>query len=383
MAALSGAAAAGRAATPAPLTASVALPATNVAGGASAVASDDWLVYTLPTPLLQPSTPNANHPFTTFHQRVYAIALRVRGQRLLASSPRFLFTAPSGLVLSPGSVSGGWLIYTQYSSLGIGGPWTLIVRQITTGRSVVLDSPPSGAALASSDGHTVVWQSWTALHGQRVSVIRAYDLATEQRRLVAQGGSESSWSYLWPSVSGRQVVFARVLAAQPLRAQMLLANLTTGAVRALTPLTAGITSPVISGDLVAWKGRLGLQEKETGQVVVDNLRTGTRRAVNGSFIEFPQVAAGRYVVFPIGLPTHLALYDSRVGTTARLAQPGPLGAPGNSVQAAEHTVLYSLGRFSATTTPLPRRLVVVRLPRAPSAPRMMHPAAPTSARGPE
>lgn len=367
MAALSGAAAAGRAATPAPLTASVALPATNVAGGASAVASDDWLVYTLPTPLLQPSTSDANHPFTAFHQRVYAVALRVRGQRLLASSPRFLFTAPSGLVLSPGSVSGGWLIYTQYSSLGIGGPWTLIARQITTGRSVVLDSPvreglPSGAAVASSDGHTVVWQSWTALRGQRVSVIRAYNLATGQRRLVAHGGSESSWSYLWPSVSGRQVVFARVLAAQPLRAQMLLANLTTGAVRALTPLTAGITSPVISGDLVAWKGRLGPQEKEGGRVVVANLRTGAQRSLNGSFIEFPQVVAGRYVVFPIGLTPHLALYDSRAGTTTRLAQPGPLGAPGNSVQAAEHTVLYSLGRFSATTTPLPSRLVVVRLP---------------------
>ncbi len=353
-------------AAPLPLAqARLALPAYTVPAG-WAVASDSLLVYPLPTPLLQPTAPLADHPFTAFRDRLFAVDLRLQGARLLTSRPRLLVSGPRGLALSLWSVSGGWLIYTQSSPLSLGGPWALIARQVATGRAVLLDTParegaPSVAPAASSDGHTVVWQSWTRVHGRETSVIRAYNLATGQRHLLVQGGSVGSWFYAWPAVSGQRVVFARVLAAAPpLRAQMLLASLATGTVRPLTPLTNGLAAPAISGDLVVWLAR---QVQGAGQqVALVNLRTGAHELLDGSFMEAPKAVAGRYALFPTGNPGLLRLYDTWGGRTMTLAAPHGNEHPGNMVGAGEHTIVYGVGAYSSTTTALPSYLVVARLP---------------------
>jgi len=210
---------------------SIPLPLSNLPQGGMVV-SDTLLAYDLPDPPMHAS--DANNPFTNFHDRVFVVTLRAMGSGLAASTPRLIFTLPRGLTMTPWSINGGWLVYTQYSSTDPAGPWTLAARDIATGTVIALDSParegvPSAAAQAASDGRTVVWQSWTQADGRATSVIRSYDLTTGRRRLLAEGGSQDTWSYAWPGVSGQSVVFEKEMPdRQSPRAQILLADLATG-----------------------------------------------------------------------------------------------------------------------------------------------------------
>jgi len=343
---------------------SIPLPLSNLPQGGMVV-SDTLLAYDLPDPPMHAS--DANNPFTNFHDRVFVVTLRAMGSGLAASTPRLIFTLPRGLTMTPWSINGGWLVYTQYSSTDPAGPWTLAARDIATGTVIALDSParegvPSAAAQAASDGRTVVWQSWTQADGRATSVIRSYDLTTGRRRLLAEGGSQDTWSYAWPGVSGQSVVFEKEMPdRQSPRAQILLADLATGRARPLTPATTPYSEPSISGGLVVWKN--GWRYAGGQGVTIYDVRSGARRVLSGSNVEQPKVTAGRYVIFPTGNPFRVQLYDAQTRTSTILAAPQSDGAqPGNVVLAGGHMVAYSIGKLSATTTPLPRRLVVTLLP---------------------
>jgi len=345
-------------------TVSIPLPVSNLPQGGMIV-SDTLVAYDLPDPPLHMR--DANHPFTNFHDRIFTVNLRTTGLGLTASAPRLLFTQLRGLTMTPWSINGGWLVYTQYSSTDPAGPWTLVARDIATGKVIALDSSaregvPSVAAQAASDGRTVIWQSWTQAQGGAASVIRSYDLTTGRRRLLAEGGSQDTWSYAWPGVSGHSVVFEKETRdGQLLRAQILPMDLVTGRVRPLTSGTTPNSEPSISGDVIVWKN--GWRYEGGQGVTIYNVRSGTQHVLAGSNVEQPKVTAGRYVIFPTGTPFRVQLYDVQTQTSTILAAPQGDGTqPGNVVFAGGHAVAYSIGKLSTTTTPSPRRLVVTLLP---------------------
>ena len=289
------------------------------------------------------------------------------GSHLVATTPRLLFTAARGAILTPWSIAGQWLVYMQYPANDPAGSWTLAVRNLRTGRSTILDTPtqegvPSLAAQAASDGRTVVWQSWTVHHGQTTSVIRAYDLVTGHRRLLIEGGGMTMWSYAWLDVSGRWVVFEKETPdRQSPHGQILLDNLDTGRVQALTPAAAANSEPAISGDLVIWKNTWRFAAGHG--VGVYNVRTGAQVTLAGANVEQPKVTFGRYVVFPTGNPFHVQLYDVQTHVSTTLAGPRPDGyQPGNVVLVGGHAVAFILAKFTTTTKPFPTRLVVTQLP---------------------
>lgn len=340
------------------------LPAMNLPGG-DVVVSDGVLAYTLPDPLTHAGMANA--PFTHFHTRIFVVSLRSTGTSLVASAPRLLLAGPPGDTMTMWSIAGGWLVYSQYSSSDPAGPWVLVARHVATGRLVVLDTParegvPSLVAQAASDGRTVVWQSWTQVHRQATSVVRSYDLVTGQRQVLVEGGAPNSWFYAWPGVSGRWVVFEKEQPrVQPTRSQIMLADIATHQVRPLTDAAAANSEPSISGDIVTWK--VGWRYENGQGVVIADLRTGMRHVLTAPNAEQPKVTAGRYVVFPLGNPGRVQLYDARTGTRRTLAGPQPDGSqPGNIVVAGGHLVVFMLSKLSSTTTPPSMRLVVTLLP---------------------
>ncbi len=355
----------GDVATATPIRAAIiALPAMNVPGGSVAM-SDTQLAYTLPDPLLHVNNPNA--PFTDFRNRVFLTQLHPAEARRAPLSPRLLFSGPRGAIVTLWSINDGWLVYSQYSGSDPAAPWTLAARNVATGQALVLDTSareglPSLAAQAASDGRTVVWQSWTRAQGHPTSIIRSYDLASGQERIMAEGGSPSTWSYGWPGVSGRQAVFEKdTPERQTPRAQVLLYNLDTGQTRSLTAAADSNSEPSISGNIVTWKQ--GWRYGDGHGVTIYNLRTNARRSIAGVHIEQPQATANRYVVFPVDVPARVRLYDAQADTTMTLAGPQSDGyQPGNVVKAGGQAVGYGLNKFSTTTTPNPLRFVVDVLP---------------------
>lgn len=217
---------------------------------------------------------------------------------------------------------------------------------------------------AASDGRTVAWQSRTLAHGQMTWVIRTYELATGQRRLLAQGGSPTTFAYGWPGVSGRWVVFEKgTLTGQPARSQIWLADMSTGQLRALTPAREANSEPAIAGGAIAWK--VGWRYEGGRGVAIYNRGTGTLKTLDGAGVETPSLTANGYAIYSLGNPSVVRLYNMRTGVGTILAGPGPGRdgyQPGNAVFAGEHAVAYTLGAASTAATPAPTHLVVTLLP---------------------
>lgn len=340
----------------------IPMPATNMPNNGW-VAGDTTLVYVGDDPLIGPrNNPNTGHYFKDFHAQVFTARLKVRNQRLVVGPLRLLFRGPLGKRIGPGAVLGGWFVYEQYDAYNIGGNWTILARNLVTGKTLSIDSRdqegvPSLTPIPQSDGQSVAWESWTKVHGRTTSVIRTYDLTTGQRRLILEGGSPNTWAYTGVRISGRYLVVEKDLYNKQ-RAQILLVDRITGTVRALTPATGANSEPSISGNLVVWK--FGWRFGAGNGVVVDNLQTGKRTRIPGVKAEVPQVVATHYVVFPQGYTTRIRLFDDRAGSLQTLA-PADDGysSVGDVANASGHVVLYDEGRpCGSPTFTCPGRLVI-------------------------
>jgi hypothetical protein len=347
---------------------SISMPASNMGNSGDRVTSDTQLIYQLSDPLIgPPDNPITGRHFTNFHAVDYLVQLQLTKGRLIASRPKKLFRGPKGKMIGLGALLGGWLIYEQYESYNLASNWQIIARSITTGKAIVLDSRnregvPSLTPIPHGDGRLVAWQSWTQHHGQPTSVIRTYNLLTGQRRLILEGGSPTTWAYIGVRISGPRLVIEKDF-YRTQHAQVLLANLTTGRVRALTPATGAASEPNIGGEIATWK--VGWRFSNGSGIVVANLRTGMRTLIHAYNAEIPQVVANRYVVFPAGSNTHIELYDTYTHITSTLVpfkDKAGYGV-GDDIRVGGHVVSYTQGKQCGSPTfTCPGRLVLAWLP---------------------
>jgi hypothetical protein len=213
---------------------------------------------------------------------VYVRDYRRRSTSITVSKSRLLFDGPRGTQVAAFALAGGWLVYDTDTPRD---QWRLYARNVDTGRVILLDSPamerlPSRFLHASTDGRTVVWQSWTRLHGRTISVIRSYTLATGRRRLLLTGGSGTDYFYGYPQISGNHVIIEKVPGSHA-ASQLFLENLATRHIRALTPPGRQNSEPSISGEIVVWVHD-SLTLGHSHGLVVANLTTGRREALKRS-----------------------------------------------------------------------------------------------------
>jgi hypothetical protein len=301
------------------------------------------IVYGIASPRFHPPVcvSCGQTPFTTFHVQIYRRTYQIHPTSISLSPPRLLFTGPRGAQIILYSLAQGWLVYGADSPSN---RWQLFARNIITGRIILLDSPameglPNPFIHAGSDGRTVVWQSWARIQGQPTSVIRAYSLATGRRRLLLSGGRGTDYFYGYPQVSGNRVVLERE-SGNGGTPRILLDDLTTHHLRALTAAGQWNDEPAISGTVVAWvSGRLTIGH--THGVVVTNLATGRRIALKHSSAQLPRVTAGRSVVFATndGHPSVQA-FDVRTGTRRTLAAGSARRYPGELIAVSSQAVLF-------------------------------------------
>jgi hypothetical protein len=349
------------------LHAGFSIPTSNVAASGP-VLDERHVVYGVASPRMHAPTcvSCGDRPFTGFHLQIFIRSFRSGGNAIVVSQPRVLFTGPRGAQVAFLSFHHNWLIYETYLP---GDRWTLLARNVVSGRQILLDSPQregaaSPLAHAGSDGSTVVWQSWTRVVGKTVSVIRSYSVIIGQRRLLISGGTGEDSFYTSPEVSGDRLVFTREYPDGT--AQLFLASMTTGRVRALTPLHQINREAAIARNVLVWvHGDISLGH--THGLVVENLATGHRVALPHSSTQLPRIAAGRYVAFAtVYRTTSVEVYDTRTHQrrtiTARAPAVGP-GSSGGQVEAGGHTVLYSLLASCGSTGALcPSRFMLVDLP---------------------
>ncbi len=344
------------------------IPASTVAS-AGPVLDEQYVVYGVASPRRHAPTcvSCGAAPFTGFHLQVSIRQYRAgSGGSIVVSPPRLLFTGPRGAQMTFIAFHHGWLIYETYLP---GDRWTLLARNVVSGRSILVDSPqregvPSRFLHAGSDGRTVVWQSWTRIGGKTVSVIRSYSLITGRRHLLLSGGTGQDFFYAAPEVSGDRLVFTREYPDGT--AQLFVASLTTGRVRALTPLHQTNREAAVTGDVLVWvHGSISLGH--THGLIVENLSSGQRVALPHSAAQLPRIAAGRYVVFAaVYRTTSVQVYDTsthqRRMVTAGTPAVGP-GSSGGQVEAGGRTILYSvLASCGSTGALCPSRFVLVTLP---------------------
>lgn len=344
----------------------IVLPATNIPTGGWAV-GDGYAVYAVADPPLQPQAPRSGQVFDNFVTRVHVVRLTSRSTPDKVSDT-VAIVGPRGVGIFPHQVSAGWLFMTEARVDDPAATWLLIAYSLATGRSILLDSSAREglagvSSRAQSDGRMVVWSAWTMSHGQPASVIRAYDLATGQRSVVAEGGSLTSWAYYWPAVAGRWVVFERDIPARQ-RAQILLADLTTRHVRILTPPSQVGSEPSIAGNLIVWKEgwRFGVGQGVTAYT----LQNADRRHIYAGAVEQPQVVATDHIVFVAGIsPWRIMRFDTRTGrlmTLVSSALDSDGYVPGNGVMVGDHMVAYGLEKYSTGLIPNPMRVVILTLP---------------------
>ena len=347
----------------------VSMPQTNAPDFRWA-ANDTHLVYTLDNPLQFP--PGAlcdcsGPPFSDFRVRFFDRQLHATPTGITASNPRLFFTARRGLHVELFAVARGWAIYQAFPASkqpDAPGPWELIAHNLSTRKELVLDSSDaeglaSVGAVASTDGRSVAWSTWTR-GGQ--SVVRTYDLLAAQRRLVARGGSPTTWSYVSAQISGHKVVFTKEAHGYQ---QIMLADSQTGKVRSLTSTTGWGSQPTVSGDVVAWKD--GLRFGTGKGVVIFNVRTGARQEVRSAGAEAPRATAGRYILFTSGNPDNqgdrqVHLYDARAGADRLLFKPENGWSTGTVLRLGGRTAAYLEAKSSTQPGHDTVRLMVVRLP---------------------
>lgn len=343
----------------------IAMPATNRPEccwqpGTSAVA------YVLDDPLIGPAdSPTTGYVFRDFHAQIFLVRVNTTDGRLTTSKPRLVYRGPRGTSIALGSALGGWLVYEEHDASNVAGPWKIVARNVNTGRSIVLDSRqregvPSLTPAPRSDGHTVAWQSWTRVNGLTVSVVRTYDLETGERRLIAQGGSPTTWAYTGVSISGQRVAIEKDQYRRR-RAQILLYDLRTGRMSSVTPAGKANSEPWVSGDLVVWK--VGWNFNNGRGIGVMNVRTNERRFVRAYRPGPPQTIANRYVVFSSVGTGKIRLYDATSGSSRIMAPTDNGYGVGDDVHAAGRLVLYDEGKPCGNPNFVcPGRLVVTRLP---------------------
>jgi hypothetical protein len=365
------------AAPSAPISASLAYPETN--GADSHWAADDHtLVYTVDDPAHWPTlcVSCGDAPFTAFRVRFYIATIHGTGARVSLTKPRLFYTGPTGIHFSVVGVGEGWVVYIRSDSAHppeLSGQWSLVAQNIASGHDVVLDSAeleglPSIGVSARVVGKEVVWSTWTAGPNGGTSIMRSYDLSAGTKRVVAHGGSPSTWSYTWPDISGHQVIFEK---ATPTYHQILLKDLVTGSRRALTPASGWSSEPTLSGNIAAWKD--GAQYDLGKGVMIANLKTGRvtemRPGAGRYDAENPVAFGGSYVVIDAShikddLLQTLYLYDAHGGTQHTLfdSKARTSWVTGNDVmKGGSHTFLYYQGKM---TTPgdWTARLVLLRSP---------------------
>lgn len=337
----------------------ITLPPMNVQGAGIWGASDSQLVYVLPSPLIHaPGCASCGHPYTDFTNQIYAIALQSKNGKLTPTGPRRVFSGPTGYTVGFNSVAGNWVVFELYNSPESGGPWTIIALNTVTRRSVLLDSRdkegvPSLSPTPRTDGKTVVWQTWTVVNSVATSVIRSYNLQTGKRRLVAQGGTIRGWSYFQASVSGDRVTFTKRFPATQ-QAQIMLANLKTGQLKAITPAGKANSDPWISGSLLVW--RIGWSFSHTKAIAVRNIQSGTQRILPADNAQYPQALLSRYVVFSTGYSradTRIQVYDDLTHMVRTLVGPYTWSNnryPGSEFAVGGHAVSYQLSSGCAAVT---------------------------------
>src|SRR5581483_12035029 len=252
------------------------IPIGNLTYGSQPVASDSTFVYGQTRPLSHKST--ADHPFLNFHVRMYIRRLHIAGRHLKISAKRILWTGARGKGIAGFSVVGGHLLYEIYNPVKEG-YWELHLRSLRTGHDMLIDSSshegtPSLLWGPRSDGHSVVWTAWKTVSGTYVSALHVYDLATRRSRILAQGGSQSTWGYTTADVSGKYVTFVRQDFRRP-TSQVMLLNTHSKVTRQLTLPHAVGSEPAVSGDLVGWK--IGAQFRGGHGVEIYRISTGRRQ----------------------------------------------------------------------------------------------------------
>lgn len=344
------------------------IPGSNVAS-AGPVLDEHHIVYGVASPRRHAPTcvSCGAAPFTGFHLQVYIRLFQIGSTGgIVVSEPRLLFTGPRGAQLAFMSFRHGWLIYETDLP---GDRWILLARNVVSGRQVLLDSPqregaPSRFLHAGSDGRTVVWQSWTKIGRQTVSVIRSYSLITGKRHLLLSGGTGQDFFYASPEVSGDRLVFDREYPDGT--AQLFLASMATGRVRALTPLHQINRAAAIAGNVLVWvHGSIALGH--THGLVVENLATEYRVALAHSSAQLPRIAAGRYIAFAVVYRnTSVQIYDARTGVRRTISPRTPLVGPGSSsgqVETGGHAILFALlAPCGGAVYPCAGRFMLVAVP---------------------
>jgi hypothetical protein len=290
-------------------------------------------------------------PFTNFRVQVYLRDYQRRSATVTVSRPRLLFDGPRGAQMRLDSLSGGWLVYDTYTP---DDRWQLIARNVVNGRAILLDSPrmegqPSRFLHAGSDGTTVVWQSWTTMHGHTVSVIRSYTLATGRRRLLLAGGTGADFFWGYPQIAGNRLVLVKEPGNRGMP-QLFLEDLTTRHVRALTTRGPWNDEPFISRDIVVWR-----HGRSSHGLVVANLATGRKVALKAWSAQLPRIVAGRYVLFATEYPRpRVQTYDALTGQRHTIAAgPDSRGLfPGSAVEAGGDAAVFQMIKpCGATNSP--------------------------------
>jgi hypothetical protein len=359
------------------LTASISIPQTT-GYDASEVANNSTLVYTLDTPLLWPTrcVSCGDAPFTAFQVQFYVVSIHATSSGMTVATPRLFYTAPKGIRVGLAGVGKGWVVYVRTDATRPpeqSGEWTLVARNIASGREKTLDNQDmegllSIGAQAQVVGSTVLWSTWTKGPNGGTSIIRSYNLSTDKGTVVAFGGSRSTWSYTWPDLSGHRVIFEK---SSPTYQQILLKDLQTGKTQPLTDASGWNSEPTISGDVAAWKD--GGQFDLGKNVIVANLKTGSRttlRPGKGRIdVEWPVAFGGRYVIFDAShtsddLLQTLTLYDASAHSRQVLFDSTSRRGwtTGNRVvKGGNHVFLYQKGKSTGPKTWI-SRLQLVRFP---------------------
>ena len=337
------------------------IPRSNVASSGP-VLDDRRVVYGVAAPRLhRPVCVSCGQkPFTNFRVHVYMRDYRERSGALTVSQPHLLFVGPRGAQIVLDSLAAGWLVYDTDTPEG---QWRLFARNVETDRVILLAGPamkffPGYAVYAGTDGRTIVWQSWRGYGNHTRSVVWSYSLATGRRKLLLTGGIGSGDFTGDPQIAGNHLILVRATGSTP-GSQILVENLATHRLRALTPLNQTNFEPAISGNIVVWvHGSITLGHSHG--LVVMNLATGRRVAVKRSSSQLPRVVAGRYVVFAPDYPTPnpqgtVQVYDALTGARRTIVVgPDAHGfVPNWTIEAGGHAALVEMDKPSGNPTGLP------------------------------
>jgi len=355
--------AAARGATPFAAQAAFTIPPANVAA-TSPILDGSHIVYGVSQPRFhRPVCVSCGQrPFAAFRVQMYVRDYAEGSSSITISRPRLLFEGPQGAQILAYSLVRGWLVY---ATVRTGDRWELVARNISHGNRVPLDSPsmeglPSRFLNASTDGRTVVWQAWTKLHGRETSVIRSYSLTTRRRRLLLAGGHGQDYFYVPAQIAGTRLILEKDSSGPS--TQILLENLVTRHLRALTPPGQMNFEAFVSGDTLAWVHGQPTTDHVHG-IVVANLATGRRVALKRSSAKLARIVEGRYVVFVTDYQRpSVQVYDTQTGRRWTVASGNAPGfSPSSWVETGGNSMLFAMTKPCGSPGRCPAHLVLASL----------------------